>query len=301
MDSNTVQFVVNTLSAHFTLNTEDAMLVVQKAAAMSVPAYQKAVSLVQDTTAKIEDIKTKVLDGKIRKGVDAPAKIAALEKKLEDQNAKVAELLSRGIKQTRAPKVAAEQPVQDQPVAEAPPAKPAKVKKEKAPVAEKRIPRMSQTFTKHLENAFDTAKMEMKKTSPQEFAKYANELTQDDFDAKTLLAHMRDYVTSIARQTAPAEAPPADSVNTMSYDELARERSLLVEAYGPGIYWHTGSKTFVTGPIASDDEDVTETTMNNISYVVGDTSNRVYMTDGETDTFVGFLGIGKFANMMVPK
>jgi hypothetical protein len=294
MDSTTIQFVVDTLSTRFGFNAEEAVQLVQNAAAMTVPAYQKAVKLAEATKAKLDELNAKVRDGKVRKGVDAPAKIAELEKKLEEQNAKVAELMNRGVKKGRAPKA---EPAAE-PAADAPPAKAPKVKKE--PVAEKRMRRMSPTFTKLLEGAFDTARMEMKKESPKEFANYVNDLTQDDFDAKALTDHMRDYVTSIARQSAPADAP-ADAIRTISYDDLTRMRSVLIEAYGPGIYWNTVDKIFVTGPSADDDEDATETTMNNNSYIVGDKTQRVYMTVDGADTFVGFLGIGKFANMMVPK
>ena len=303
MDSTTIQFVVDTLAARFGFNAEEAVQAVQNAAAMAVPAYQKAVKLAEATKAKLDELNAKVRDGKVRKGVDAPAKIAELEKKLEDQNAKVAELMNRGVKKGRAPKAAAE-PAPEAPAEDAPappPAKVAKAKKEKAPVAEKRMKRVSPTITKHLEGAFDTAKMEMKKESPQEFAKYVNELTQDDFDARSLTDHMRDYVATISRQLAPAEAPADDGIESISYEDLTRMRSVLVEAYGPGIYWNTVDKKFVTGPAADEEEDVTETTMSNEAFAVGDKTQRVYKeVDGE-DTFVGFLGIGKFANMMVPK
>lgn len=298
MDSTTIQFVVDTLSAHYTFNVGDAMRVVENAAAIAVPAYQKAVKLAEATKAKLDELNAKVRDGKVRKGVDAPAKIADLEKKLADQNARIAELMTRGVtKKGRAPKAA-------EPEAAAPPAEPQPepqpAKPKKAPAADKRIRRMSPSFTKQLENAFDTARMEMKKENPQEFAKYANELTQDDFDAKTLTDHMRDYVSSIARQAAPAEPPAGQDIPVVSYDDLVRTKTTLVEAYAPGIYWNSASKAFVTGPPADDDEDVTETTVNDVVYAVGDASRRVYITGDGADTFAGFLGIGKFANMVVP-
>jgi hypothetical protein len=299
MDSTTVQFVVDTLAAHFTFNADEALHIIENAAAMTVPAYQKAVKLADATKAKLEELNAKVRDGKVRKGVDAPAKIAELEKKLEEQNTKIAELMTRGVKKGRAPKAAPEPAPEAAP--ESPPAKVVKPKKEKAPAAEKRMKRVSPAITKNLEGAFDTAKMEMKKDSPQEFAKYVNELTQDDFDARTLTDHMRDYVATISRQLAPAEAPTDGGIENISYNDLTRMRSVLVEAYGPGIYWNTVDKKFFTGPSADEDEDVTETTMNNEAFAVGDKTQRVYKeVDGE-DTFVGFLGIGKFANMMVPK
>ena len=291
MDSTTIQFVVKTLSARFAFNSEDAIRIVEEAAAMAVPAYQKAVKLAEATQSKLDELNAKVRDGKVRKGVDAPAKIAELEKKLEEQKTKVTEAMARGIKKGRAPKAAdAAEPAEP---------KAQKPKKEKAPAQEKRIRRMSQTFTKQLENAFDAARMEMKKENSQEFAKYANELTQDDFDAKSLSDHMRDYVTSIARQGAPAEMPADHNVQTVRYEELVTMKMTLVEAYGPGIYWNTVTKNFVTGPSADDEEEVTEAEMNDTTYAVGDSSKRVYVSLDGSDEFAGFLGIGKFATLVV--
>lgn len=291
MDSTTIQFVVKTLSARFAFNSEDAIRIVEEAAAMAVPAYQKAVKLAEATQSKLDELNAKVRDGKVRKGVDAPAKIAELEKKLEEQKTKVTEAMARGIKKGRAPKAAdAAEPAEP---------KAQKPKKEKAPAQEKRIRRMSQTFTKQLENAFDAARMEMKKENSQEFAKYANELTQDDFDAKSLSDHMRDYVTSIARQGAPAEMPAGQDVQTVRYEELVTMKMTLVEAYGPGIYWNTVTKNFVTGPSADDEEEITEAEMNDTTYAVGDSSKRVYVSLDGSDEFAGFLGIGKFATLVV--
>ena len=291
MDFTTIQFVVKTLSARFAFNSEDAIRIVEEAAAMAVPAYQKAVKLAEATQSKLDELNAKVRDGKVRKGVDAPAKIAELEKKLEEQKTKVTEAMARGIKKGRAPKAAdAAEPAEP---------KAQKPKKEKAPAQEKRIRRMSQTFTKQLENAFDAARMEMKKENSQEFAKYANELTQDDFDAKSLSDHMRDYVTSIARQGAPAEMPAGQDVQTVRYEELVTMKMTLVEAYGPGIYWNTVTKNFVTGPSADDEEEVTEAEMNDTTYAVGDSSKRVYVSLDGSDEFAGFLGIGKFATLVV--
>lgn len=53
-------------------------------------------------------------------------------------------------------------------------------------------------------------------------------------------------------------------------------------------------------PEAVPDEDMTEVTFENVKYVVGDISKRVYIADEENgDKFVGFLGIGKFKAMTV--
>jgi len=54
-------------------------------------------------------------------------------------------------------------------------------------------------------------------------------------------------------------------------------------------------------PEEVEDEDMTEVTFKGVKYVVGDISKRVYIADeDEGDQFVGFLGMGKFAEMKMP-
>ena len=54
-------------------------------------------------------------------------------------------------------------------------------------------------------------------------------------------------------------------------------------------------------PEEVEDEDMTEVTFKGVNYVVGDISKRVYIADeDEGDQFVGFLGMGKFAEMKMP-
>jgi hypothetical protein len=48
----------------------------------------------------------------------------------------------------------------------------------------------------------------------------------------------------------------------------------------------------VTGPPEVPEEDLDDATIDNIEYVVGSKSMRVYLTDSEE--FVGYMGVGKF-------
>lgn len=54
-------------------------------------------------------------------------------------------------------------------------------------------------------------------------------------------------------------------------------------------------------PEEVEDEDMTEITFKNVNYVVGEISKRVYIAnEDDGDEFVGFLGMGKFAEMKMP-
>ena len=296
MDSKTVQFVVDTLAAHFKFDAGEAARIVMTANSRDTPAYQKAMAAHDATKAKIEEMKTKIAAGKPRKGSDLPAKLAELEKKLEEQKARADEIAANaGTKKKRAPK-AAEAPAEPEPEAPAPAPK---AKKAKAEPVEKRIKRMSPALVKQLTNVFDETKTAMAKEHPAEFAKYINELVKEDFDEKSLTDHMRTYVATIAGGGVPKDAPAADEITAATVDELAVIKARLVEAYGPGVYWNPETKTFIKGPDADEDEDVTETTMGGVTYAVGDKTRRVYREIDGVDVFEGFLGIGKFAAMTV--
>ena len=311
MDSKTVQFVVDTLAAHFKFDAGEAARIVMSANARDTPAYQKAMAAHDATKAKIEEMKTKIAAGKPRKGSDLPAKLAELEKKLEEQQARADEIAANaGTKKKRAPKAAepaAEAPAESETEPEAPapaapepePASAPKAKKVKADAAEKRIKRMSPALVKQLTNVFDETKTPMTKEHPTEFAKYVNELVKDDFDEKSLTDHMRTYVATIAGGGVPKDAPADDEIPAVTVEQLAIIKARLVEAYGPGVYWNPDTKTFIKGPDADEDEDVTETKMDGITYAVGDKSRRVYREIDGVDVFEGFLGIGKFATMTV--
>jgi hypothetical protein len=291
MDSNTVQTVVNVLAKHYKFNADEAMRIVMESKTCDTPAYQKATAALEATKTKIEEVKVKIAEGKPRKGSDLPGKLAELEKKRDEQQARADEIAANaGAKKKPAPKAA--------PAAEAEgDAKPAAKPKKDAP--EKRIKRMSPALVKQLTNVFDETKTPMTKEHASQFSKYVNELVKEDFDEKSLTEHMRSYVTTIARGALPKDAPAEDEIPAVSVEDLATMKAALVEAYGPGVYWNSESKSFIKGPDAEDDEDVTETTMGGNTYAVGDKTRRVYREIDGVDVFEGFLGIGKFATMTV--
>jgi hypothetical protein len=299
MDSITVQFVVNALAEHYKFDAVDAARVVMVANARDLPAYQKAVAAIDATKAKIEEMKTKIAEGKPRKGSDLPAKLAELEKKREEQQARADEIAANvGVKKKRAPKAAPAPEAEPETDAPAAPAAPEPAPKAKKDAAEKRIKRMSPALVKQLTNVFDETKTPMTKEHPAQFAKYVNELVKDDFDEKSLTDHMRAYVATIGG-ALPKDAPATEEIAAVSAADLATMKAALVEAYGPGVYWNSDSKSFIKGPDADEDEDVTETTMGGNKYAVGDKTRRVYREFDGVDVFEGFLGIGKFATMTV--
>jgi hypothetical protein len=56
------------------------------------------------------------------------------------------------------------------------------------------------------------------------------------------------------------------------------------------------SKRFVTGA-SDDDEDIVEVEFNSKTFMVGETTGRVYENIDDEDIFVGYKGIGQFTGM----
>jgi hypothetical protein len=85
-------------------------------------------------------------------------------------------------------------------------------------------------------------------------------------------------------------------VETLEYSELVKLKN-LVEAYSAGVYWDPSGKRFVTGPDATDDDDVDEIEMDMVKYSICEANGRVYEIAEDADVFVGYRGIGKFKSM----
>jgi hypothetical protein len=149
---------------------------------------------------------------------------------------------------------------------------PKKAPKVKDADVEKRIKRMSPTLTKQLTTVFQDAKKEFKKENGVEFAKYVNDLSKDDFEAKNLSDHMRDFVGAGPVPVAPEPEPKKKAVK----------------------------KTPAPEPEPVVDEDLVEVTFNKVKYVVGEISKIVYEANDDGDKRVGLLGLGKFAKMQLP-
>lgn len=190
---------------------------------------------------------------------DLDARIAAAEAKLASKPAKTVEAPVTP-KKAKAPKVA--------------PDAPKKAPKPDVAVVEteKRIKRMSPTYTKALTGFFQDAKKEFKKENGVEFAKYVNDMSNETYAAKNknLYDHMRDFAGVPATKSEPE----------------------------PKVVAKKKSKTPEPEPVP--DEDLVEVTFNKIKYVVGEISKIVYEANDDGDKRVGLLGLGKFKTMQLP-
>lgn len=222
--------------------------------------------------------------------------------------------------------------------------KPTKEEKPKAekPKTEttKRISRMTPTLANQLKAELikvgltisDDDKKEFDKIK-KEFVGHVDGLTDDDFTAKGLADHMRDFAN--LKKPAPAEkkeedkpapaekkeekakpkkgkaaaaekkevnevkslSPPSNAANihTLELEELQKIDMLAVPEGGTvGVYWDADDGRWVRGPDQDDDEDLVEKKFKGKTYAIGETTGRIYETTDDRDVFVGFAGVGPF-------
>jgi len=291
-----IQFIVSVLADNYGFDETEALEYVLSVKREKSPAYARAIKAIETSREKISELEQKIAANKVRKLDKAQERLAKFREKLEEQESKLDEIGKPKPRKPRTPKPAAEPAPKPEP--EKPAEKPKKgMKKEPAAKTEekpkeegKRISRMSPMLAKKLEDTFKEYNSEMNDKTKKAFVAYVNDLTSDDFDGKTLTEHMRDYVIHTVR---PSEEK---DVQTLEHSELVKLNN-LVDAYSAGVYWDPSGNRFVSGPDATDDDEVDEIEMNMIKYSVCEANGRVYDMTDDGDVFVGFKGIGKFKSM----
>jgi hypothetical protein len=204
----------------------------------------------------------------------------------------------------------------------------------------KRIPRMTPTLANQLKAELakvglkigDDDKKEFDKLK-KEFTSYVDEMTDDDFTAngKGLTDHMREFANrkkpggsaaagngdektvekkKPAKKAAKTVEPPKDLAppsNAAAIEDVSlKELQAITITASPtgeqtGVYWDADNGRWVRGPDADGDEDVEETKFEGKTYVVGLSSGRVYEETDNRDVFQGFVGVGRFKTMKMPK
>jgi hypothetical protein len=199
--------------------------------------------------------------------------------------------------------------------------KPKKAKKEvEEEKTTKRISRMSPNLSKQLQSHLEKVGLKYDEDNKKdydkvkkEFVSYVDSLTEDDFTAKSLTDHMKDFADTKAPKAGgkPAEkkvptGPPKDAdIKELTLEELQKIEFLAVpegDNTPVGVVWDASNGGWVTGPAEDDEEESAPITFNKKKYAVGENTGRVYLlgkNDDEEDTFVGFVGIGQFKDMKV--
>ena len=257
-----IQNIVTVLADNYGFDADEALEYVLTVKREKSPAYARALKDIENTKEKISELEQKIASKKVRDIEKSQEKLRGMREKLDSQEEKLDDIGKPKEPKPRAPKE----------------------KKEDA--GSKHISRMSPALTDKLKQTFTDFGTEMTDKTRKQFVAYVNELTSDDFAARTLTEHMRDYVIMTVRPSEEKEA------ETVDLSELKN----LIDGYSAGIYWDAIGKRFVTGK-SDDDEDIVEVEFKDKTFMVGETTGRVYENIDDEDIFVGYKGIGQFTGM----
>lgn len=236
----------------------------------------------------------------------------------------LAEMKHNNLLKKEPEKKAAKKKEEPEPEAEKKPAKKAAKKKDdeedkKADSDEKttkRISRMSPNLSKQLQTQLEKVGLKYNDDNKKdydkikkEFVSYIDHLTEDDFTAKGLADHMKDFADHKAPKGGdkPDEkvpvGPPKDAkIVKLSLDELKKIELLAVpdgDNTPAGVMWDAENGRWVTGPDEIEEEESDSVKFDGKAYAVGENTGRVYLIGDDEDTFVGFAGVGKFRKMKV--
>jgi len=159
----------------------------------------------------------------------------------------------------------------------------------------KHVPRITPAMTTKLKEAFETVGAEWNDEHKKGFVTAVNALSEEEFTEFGLEGHMSKY----ANDNAPAPkkgggggAEPAPKV--LSLPDLLKQKKNL-EQVSVGVFRHKTTGERVTGPEEDADEEFEEKDCDDVTYIVGETTKRVYKpTEDGPDEFVGYWGIGNW-------
>lgn len=281
----------------------------KKEAAPKSPPKKKMSEMNDDEKKALFEHNIALWSGKLEKSTDDEEK-KKLQDKIDAENKKLAKLAAGGSEEKKKPA--------------------AKKKAEPKGDGEKRVTKMTPTYSKYLKEMSEKVGLayndDTKKELGHELINYINELTDDEFKAKGLKDHIQDFVTTKKATTvveededdeeseteAPANVPTYTSnvagggpdnvlpnAEKLTLKELQKLVLTATVPGKPGVFVNSANGKFVTGPEADEDEDSTEVTFNGKEYAVSDKTGRVYECREEGDFFAGFRGVGQFKEMKV--
>jgi hypothetical protein len=288
-----IEQTVSALAERYEFDAAEALAFVMEENRKASPALARAIKAVKTTETKIAELEQKIADKKVKNVEKSEETLAGLRTKLAEQNERVNAI---GVK--AAPKKV-ETETEPETETEAPKKKRAPRKKAESDTdapAPRYGKKLAACVKKELLAAFGEVDIAWKDAYVSDYKAFANAMSDEAWNEKAPLDHMKDFAQT-KKPVVPESVPEDAEVVTLKYNQLLK--TYVVDNYGAGVYWDADKKRFVKGPDAVDDEDVTEVTFEGSVYMVGETSKRVYMVTDETDVFVGFVGVGKFAAMKV--
>jgi TolA-binding protein len=245
---------------------------------------QKLTEQLEEQQSKLTKLNEKIAGGKSKIPDKDEENKTKLEKKISEIQTKISELIAKESapkpeKKGKTPKTEAK--------AEAP--------KTEAKAEAKHIPKITNPIIKKLKDAFETVGAPWDDKYKKEFVDYVNSLSEEDFAAYGLEGHMSKFANTHAPSAAGGGGggggPSTKSLTVAKLHEMNEHLNEM----SAGVYQHKTTKNVFSGPEEDSDEDFEDVEVDDVDYVVGQTTKRVYkpQKDGP-DVFVGYWGVGKF-------
>jgi hypothetical protein len=119
--------------------------------------------------------------------------------------------------------------------------------------------------------------------SPNEFKEYVNSMSPDAYKAHNVKVHMENFLQTLSGGGGGGGGGP--NIKSLSFKEIRKMENELKTTDKVGIYT-TSSGDYFTGPSKDEDEDLDEKEFDGETFLVGETTGRVYHM--ESEEFLGF-------------
>lgn len=263
-------------------NEEARLTPIQKLNKQLETAQEKLTKL----NAKIAEGKSKTKDKDEENKAKFEEVISKIREKISEAEAKEAKKA-----EPKPAKAAAKKPAKAAEEAKKP--APAEEKSE----AKKHVPRITPAMTTKLKEAFEAVSADWDDKYKKEFVTQVNSLSDKQFGDMTLEGHMSHFAnkhSSVAAGGGGGGAAPKPKLKTLTVAELVKQNKNLKQV-SAGVYQHKTTGEMVTGPEEDADEEFEDKDHDDVTYIVGQTTKRVYKpSDNGPDEFVGYWGVGEW-------
>lgn len=145
------------------------------------------------------------------------------------------------------------------------------------------LPRIGDKIKDSLKEVFGDKFAE---NSPNEFKEYVNSMSPDAYKAHNVKVHMENFLQTLSGGGGGGGGAPARIlVQSLTLKELRKIENEVKTTDKVGIYT-TSSGDYFTGPYKHEDEDFDEKEFDGETFLVGETTGRVYHV--ESEEFLGF-------------
>jgi hypothetical protein len=236
---------------------------------------QKFTKQLEEQQSKLTKLNEKIAGGKSKIPDKDEENKTKFEEKISEIQTKISEIIAKE--------------------SEPKPEKKGKAPKTEAKAEAKHIPRITPAMTKKLKDAFETVEAPWDDKYKKEFVDSVNGLSEEDFAAYGLEGHMSKFAnTHTLAAAGGGGGGGGPSTKSLTVTKLHEMNEHLIEM-SAGVYQHKTTKNVFSGPEQDSDEEFEDVEVDDVAYVVGQTTKRVYKPQSDVpDVFVGYWGVGKF-------